>query len=298
MTIRRQALPTETNVLADRRQVRVVCSTPEVGRDGIVLISEGVDLSSYKTNPVVLWQHDADRPVARAIQIGVSGGSLEALVQFPDEGISPKADEVYGLIRSGVINAVSVGIDPLQVDDGSEGGQRIVKAEMLEFSFVSIPAVRGALITERAAQMPAERSTASATAGENSRGMRARITRGLVVRGLWDVGALAHLLDQLGWVKCSAEMEAAAEDDGSKVPAMLGDVLKRLGDALLAMTAEEVAELLTDGDVDAAAATIEAAAMPQVARFRAGAAAIARSAPFGDDPRRRFDRRMRAIAGT
>ncbi len=69
-------------------------------------------------------------------------------------------------------------------------------------------------------------------------------------RGLYDVAALASILGQVGYATDCAEWEAEVEEDNSKVPAMLGQALKQLGDALIAMTAEEVGELLAKHDGD------------------------------------------------
>lgn len=271
-----RALSAQTSVLAEQRQVRVVVSTEEIGRDNIVMMTAGIDLAPYLRNPVVLWQHDPGRPVARAISLAAEGDRLVALVQFPESGVSATADEVYGLIRAGIVNAASIGADPLETEPLGGGGERITRAEMCEFSFVSIPAVRSALVTERAAPVAAPESRPA---------MHAPLVRSLLRRGLYEVGQLAQMLSALGWIKADAEQEAIWEEDASKVPSMLGAALKQLADALLAMTAEEVAELLAQAEVDTAApvpaiedsAYVEAAAGPALRRFRAGRAALRRA---------------------
>lgn len=63
-------------------------------------------------------------------------------------------------------------------------------------------------------------------------------------RGLYEVSYLASLLGQLGYATDCAEWEAEIEEDESQVPTMLGEALKQLGEALIAMTEEEVQELL------------------------------------------------------
>ena len=66
----------------------------------------------------------------------------------------------------------------------------------------------------------------------------------LKIKSLYDVAQVARLLDMLGCVQVSAQYEAEFEGDGSAVPAMLGEACHKLGDALIAMTQEEVSELL------------------------------------------------------
>ena len=64
------------------------------------------------------------------------------------------------------------------------------------------------------------------------------------IKGLYAVAQLAGLLNELGWLEESVEWEAEYEGDGSAVPAMLGAALRAVGDALIAMTIEEVNELV------------------------------------------------------
>jgi hypothetical protein len=61
-------------------------------------------------------------------------------------------------------------------------------------------------------------------------------------KGLWSVGRLASLLDDLRWLTSDATDEADYEGDGSTVPARLAASVRALGDALVAMAEEEVAE--------------------------------------------------------
>jgi HK97 family phage prohead protease len=134
------------------RQVRAVVSSASVDRAGDIVVQAGIDLTNFRKSPVVLFQHDADRPIARCLNIGPdAGGNTGALVQFPEPRTSATADEVYGLIKAGVIGMTSIGFIPLDmvpIDARKPwGGQRINRSELLEFSFVSIGANRDALIT-------------------------------------------------------------------------------------------------------------------------------------------------------
>jgi uncharacterized protein len=141
-----------TKAVGDR-QVRVVVSTASVDRHGDIVEITGIELENYRKNPVVLCQHDHDEPIARCVQVGIVNGRLEALVQFPDEGVSSKSDEVYGLVKAGVLNAVSIGFIPMEwsfLDDKNPWeGRRFSRCEMIEFSIVSVPANADALIIER-----------------------------------------------------------------------------------------------------------------------------------------------------
>lgn len=135
------------------RQIRVIVSTGDVDRAGDIVDPNGIDFTAYRKNPVVLYQHDHDEPIARCAEIGVVNGRVEALVQFPDEGKAEKSDEVYNLIKAGVLNAVSIGFIPLESvsldPKDSWGPKRYTKCEIIEFSVVSVPCNSNALIVER-----------------------------------------------------------------------------------------------------------------------------------------------------
>jgi len=143
--------------LADKRQVKVVCSTGEIDRAGEIVDQAGIDVTAFRRNPVCLWNHDANQPIASAVDIGVIGGTLHATCQFPETGISAKADEVYGLIRAGIVNAVSIGFKPLRTApmdkaDPKHGPKRYISCELMELSFTPVPCNSSALITGRSAR--------------------------------------------------------------------------------------------------------------------------------------------------
>lgn len=158
--MQRHVLTTRTTALAERRQVRIVANTEDVGRDGIILVTSGIDLTAYRRNPVVLWMHDPEQPIAKAATVETRGTDLVALVQFPPLGASPLADEKFSLIQAGIISAVSTGFEVKEAEplDPKEpwGGQRVTKCELQEVSFVSVPALPTALVSERAHGNPGE----------------------------------------------------------------------------------------------------------------------------------------------
>src|SRR5208283_5342157 len=97
--------------LAEKRQVKVIVSTESIGCDSLIVITAGIDLTDYRNNPVVLYQHDPDMPVARAETIEAVNSKLVSLVQFPPAGAVAKSDEVFALITNRIINAASIGFD-------------------------------------------------------------------------------------------------------------------------------------------------------------------------------------------
>jgi HK97 family phage prohead protease len=161
MEMKRHLLPTTTELLpvtkdaanADVRPVRVIVSTAGVDRMGDVIVQEGIDLAAYRRNPIVLWGHDPNCPVARAPDIGIVNGKTQATALFPAEGADEDADYVYGKLKAGIVNAASIGFNPIEweaIDPRQPwGGQKFTKSELLEFSFVSIPANKDCVVIGR-----------------------------------------------------------------------------------------------------------------------------------------------------
>lgn len=150
----RTLVPSSVRTLGED-EVEVRISTAAVARDGHILIPQGVKFENYKRNPVVLWNHDVENfPVGRAETLSVQSQQIIARVRFPPTGISDRAEECRGLIKSGFINGVSVGFVPLDGElldpCNTRGGMRITDWELIEFSFCCVPVDENALVTSRA----------------------------------------------------------------------------------------------------------------------------------------------------
>ena len=135
------------------RQVRIVISDATTDRVGDIMVPEGCDWADYRSNPIVLAQHDPDSPIGTA-SLKMRHSRIEALIDFAPAGISKKADEYCGLAKAGIINAASVGFDPVEKEPLRGGGWRYTKWKLLEISLVSVPANPAATTIERS--MPAQ----------------------------------------------------------------------------------------------------------------------------------------------
>jgi hypothetical protein len=82
-----------------------------------------------------------------------------------------------------------------------------------------------------------------------------------LTKGLYEVRELASVLQSMRSITSCAAWEAKSEGDGSAVPAQLMDLLRGLGEALVAMTQEEVSEMLALTAKD----MVELGGMPEVA---------------------------------
>lgn len=123
----------------DSGSFRVIISTADVDRQGESVDQTGWDLSFYKSNPIVLWAHDyGSLPIGMCTKIEVDAGKLIAEGKFAPEEANPFAQKVRKLYDLGMINTTSVGFIPKEFNMEKDGV--ISKSELLEFSFVPVPA--------------------------------------------------------------------------------------------------------------------------------------------------------------
>lgn len=132
--------PEEENELAKNREVWVRASSVNEDRDGDVVITSGIDLTKYRDNPVGLLNHDWNaHPIAKCTDIIHRDHELLMKMQFDDD---PDAEKVYQKVKKGFIHSVSIGFRALKVSprEHKDYGFVIEKSELLEVSFVTIPA--------------------------------------------------------------------------------------------------------------------------------------------------------------
>jgi HK97 family phage prohead protease len=174
----RQALPTRIRSLGDR-EVEAIISTNELARDGHIVEPAGGLLESFFANPIILWEHNPASPIGRASNLTRYSDRIAARISFAPAGISACADEACGLVKAGIVNTMSIGFDiiestPLDPRKGARGGLHITKWELLECSFVSVPADTGAVVTARSYYAP-PRSLLTYVPGETPAHTAARI---------------------------------------------------------------------------------------------------------------------------
>lgn len=114
----------------------VVASTGDVDRDGEVIDPKGWDVTNYKNNPVILFGHAWNElPIGIAENVTFDDKGLYITGRFASDEANPKAGHVRRLYEEGILRSVSVGFIPRE-----RNGNVITKSELLELSFVPIPA--------------------------------------------------------------------------------------------------------------------------------------------------------------
>jgi len=95
-------------------------------------------LENFKTNPIILFNHNYDKPIGRCTNLKVTDNGLEISAK-----ISKAAGDVTQLIKDGVLGAFSVGFKVKDADYMTEtDGYKIKDAELFEVSVVSLPCNR------------------------------------------------------------------------------------------------------------------------------------------------------------
>jgi HK97 family phage prohead protease len=126
-------------------EVEFVVSTNALDSHGEIIDVNGIDLADFKKNPVVLWGHDGfNLPIAKATKIWKEGNKLMSRAKFYLK--DDFARKVYDYIVDGYLNAVSIGG---VVEEWGTDGMTISKMKMKEYSVVSIPANREALVASK-----------------------------------------------------------------------------------------------------------------------------------------------------
>lgn len=116
-----------------------VITSEVVDRDGEIILLQGRDFANFMKNPQVLRGHNYwDFPVGKCTGLSIVDGKVIATGEFASEEANPKAQQVRKLYEGGFINAVSVGFRVLQRNPNNR--LIIEKQELLEFSFVTVPA--------------------------------------------------------------------------------------------------------------------------------------------------------------
>ena len=124
-------------------KIRGMASTIDVDRTGDVMKTscwsdEG--LKNYKENPIILFNHNYDKPIGRATMITPTEGGLQI-----EANISKADPYIAKLIDDGILSTFSVGFRVKDADVNKEtGGLYIKEAELYEVSVVSVPANQAA----------------------------------------------------------------------------------------------------------------------------------------------------------
>lgn len=123
--------------------IRGMASTADTDRVGDIIEASAWTkggLQNYLNNPVILFNHDYNQPIGRAVELSTGDNGLQLKAK-----IAKSAGHVRELIKEGVLGAFSVGFRVKDAEYLRESdGYKIKDAELLEVSVVTVPANQAA----------------------------------------------------------------------------------------------------------------------------------------------------------
>ncbi len=122
-------------------EFEIVMSTDSIDRDGESIV-KGAFEPLPASVPVHAF-HDFNDPVGRAVPSYNEAGQLVGKGHFAS---TPRAQEIRQLVADGVIGHTSVGFMAAERKSADDGPPLVLKAELLEVSFVSVPSNRDAAV--------------------------------------------------------------------------------------------------------------------------------------------------------
>ena len=130
--------------------IEFVLSSEAVDRHGTVLRADGWDLSKFRSNPVMAYQHsthstDPDDFIGTWENLRIEDGKLMGTPSFEPVELNEKADKVRRKVEHGTLRSVSVGFIPQSAHWGDKKRNEdpdvlyFDRMELLEVSIVGIP---------------------------------------------------------------------------------------------------------------------------------------------------------------
>ena len=135
----------------DARRRSVVIAANDRARTAPEIDLAGLRFENYRRNPVVMWAHDATGrspsgrlPIGRTLSIerAPDGGIVAEFEFLEDDAFAQRIRNAWD---KGFLQAASISWLPIESVPAKSGGVRDVRAELLEWSIVSVPADPDAL---------------------------------------------------------------------------------------------------------------------------------------------------------
>lgn len=120
---------------AEQRVIEGIASTPTPDRGGDVMDPKG---AVYSVPMPLLWQHKADKPIGRVLSATVTKTGIKIRAQIA-KGIAFIDDEVWPLIKDGLVPGLSIGWRPIEGEPLAGGLFKFTKWDWYETSTVTVP---------------------------------------------------------------------------------------------------------------------------------------------------------------
>ena len=135
----------------DAKRRSVVIAANDKARSLPEIDLAGLQFDNYRRNPVVMWAHDSTGrspsgglPIGRTLSISrTAEGGIMAEFEFLED--DPFAQRIRNAWDKGFLQAASISWLPIETRPARGGSARDIRAELLEWSIVSVPADPDAL---------------------------------------------------------------------------------------------------------------------------------------------------------
>lgn len=160
--------------LVGPRTHRFVATSDTIDRYGDVVNPNGAQVENYLRNPVILFGHDRDRCVGRAVQLLKETNRWLIDIEWRRSDLG---EECFQAADQGFLNAVSIGFNPISRPTKTDTGYFFDKWEWVETSAVFVPANPDALGAKRWEPPDTRRSTLAVVRQLERRGLRVPVLR-------------------------------------------------------------------------------------------------------------------------
>lgn len=129
----------ETN--ADKVTIQGIASTPTPDRVQDIVQPMG---AKFQTPMPLIWMHDKSKPVGQVTFARPTKKGIPFVAEIPkitESGtLKDRIDEALHSLKYNLVNAVSIGFSPLDMEYLDNGGIEFKEWEWLELSLVTVPA--------------------------------------------------------------------------------------------------------------------------------------------------------------
>lgn len=151
---RKKSLTAEAQFEAGERASIDVITTDSVDKEREVILPDGLDLESFRRNPIVLYQHLENQPIGKSLWIKPVANGIKSKTLYASRPADFQGDFlpdlVFALVQQQILKGRSIGFIPLVIDtptpeqlqarpDWKDADLIISKGEMFEYSVVSVP---------------------------------------------------------------------------------------------------------------------------------------------------------------
>ena len=152
----------DARIVPQAKGFSATITSETLDRDGEVVIAQGMNATEFEQNPILLFNHDTNKPVGRCVALKRKGGAVEGEFVFAQrpEGYTGEyfPEFVASLVGQGIVKGISIGyaaeqggIRRASADDRTRFGDRVhtvfSKWRLLEVSIAPIPANPDAIIS-------------------------------------------------------------------------------------------------------------------------------------------------------